>query len=198
MDINVEQLKSGNEKVFEAIVKSYWPRLLRFAQIYIIDVEVAKEVVQDTFLILWNQRSTLEDNTCLITYLMVVSRNKCLNYLKSLHLEQVEINSLNELSIYQRSNQHVLEDEALELLLAKELNRAIEVSLEKLPPRTREIFRKSRIEGLKNKEIAELENISVKAVEFHINKALNQLRSDLSKDYYITLLIFIIYFMKGR
>ena len=198
MDINVEQLKSGNEKVFEAIVKSYWPRLLRFAQIYIMDVEVAKEVVQDTFLILWNQRNTLDNDTCLITYLMVVNRNKCLNYLKGLHLEKVEINSLNESSIYQRSNLHVLEDEALELLLTKELNRAIEASLEKLPPRTQEIFRMSRYEGLKNKDIAELENISVKAVEFHINKALNQLRSDLSKDYYITLLIFIIYFMKGR
>ena len=194
MDINVRQLKESNEQIFKGIVESYWPRLHKFAQIYVLDREAAKEIVQDTFLILWKQRENLDDETCLITYLMVVCRNKCLNYLKSLQFEKVEINELTESAIYQRSNIYVLEDDSLEILVTKELASAVETSLLRLPVRTREIFMMSRYEGLKNKEIADFHNITIKAVEFHINKALNHLRGDLSRDYLISVILMILYF----
>lgn len=190
----IQQLKNGNEKVFEQMVKSYWPRLHSFANIYVVDQEVAKEIVQDTFLALWEQRGNLDDKTCLITYLMVVSRNKCLNYLKSLQLETISIDNLSEYAVYQRSNVYVLEDDSLEILTTKELTSAIAASLEKLPPRTRKIFMLSRYSGLKNKEIAEQLGISIKGVEYHISNALKQLRSDLSKDYF-TILFCILQFL---
>lgn len=180
----IQQLKDGNEKAFEQIVKSYWPRLHAFANIYVIDKEAAKEIVQDTFLVLWDQRRNLDDNTCLITYLMVVSRNKCLNYLKSLQLDTIPIDDLNEYTVYQRGNIYVLEDDSLEILITKELAQAIAISLEKLPTRTREIFMLSRYSGLRNKEIADQLEISTKNVEYHINNALKQLKSDLTKDYF--------------
>lgn len=196
--LSIQQLKQGNQKVFEQIIKSYWPRLNSFAYIYVLDKEVVKEIVQDTFLALWDQRRNLDNETCLITYLMVVSRNKCLNYLKSLQLETIPISDLNEFTVYQRSNLYVMEDESLGILVAKELNLAIEASLEKLSHRTREIFRMSRYEGLKNREIAEREHITVKAVEFHINKALTQLRSDLSKDYFVVFLCILFYVLNKK
>ena len=136
----LQQLKDGNEKTFKQIMKSYLPRLYSFVNIYIVDKEVTEEIMQDT---------------CLITYLMVVSRNKCLNYLKKLQLETIPIDSLSESSLYQRSNIYVLEDDSLEKLAMKELTHAINVSLTKLSPRTREIFILSRFSGLKNKEIAD-------------------------------------------
>lgn len=190
----IQQLKDGNEKVFEQIVKSYWPRLYAFANIYVIDKEAAKEIVQDTFLVLWSQRKYLEDNTCLITYLMVIGRNKCLNYLKSLQLHTIPIDELNEYTVYQRSNVYVLEDDSLEILITKELAQAIATSLEKLPAQTKEIFMLSRYNGLKNKEIADQLGISTKSVEYHIKNALKQLKSDLIKDYF-TIAICILQFI---
>lgn len=190
----IQQLKDGNEKVFEQIVKSYWPRLYAFANIYVINKEAAKEIVQDTFLVLWSQRKYLEDNTCLITYLMVVGRNKCLNYLKSLQLHTIPIDDLNEYTVYQRSNVNVLEDDSLEILITKELAQAIATSLEKLPAQTKEIFMLSRYNGLKNKEIADQLGISTKSVEYHIKNALKQLKSDLIKDYF-TVAICILQFL---
>ena len=149
--------------------------------------------MQDTFLVLWKQREKLDKETCLITYLMVICRNKCFNYLKGLQLEQVEINDLNEFAIYQRSNVYVLENDSLEILMTKELASAIEASLSKLSARTRDIFMMSRYDGFKNKEIAESQCITVKAVEFHINKALSHLRDDLSKEYLIPIIFLILY-----
>ena len=190
----IQQLKDGNEKVFEQIVKSYWPRLYAFANIYVINKEAAKEIVQDTFLVLWSQRKYLEDNTCLITYLMVVGRNKCLNYLKSLQLHTIPIDDLNEYTVYQRSNVYVLEDDSLEILITKELAQAIATSLEKLPAQTKEIFMLSRYNGLKNKEIADQLGISTKSVEYHITNTLKQLKNDLMKDYF-TIAIYILQFI---
>ena len=190
MDISIRQLRNSNEQMFKSIVESYWPRLHKFAQIYVLDREVAKEIVQDTFLVLWKQREKLDKETCLITYLMVICRNKCFNYLKGLQLEQVEI---NEFAIYQRSNVYVLENDSLEILMTKELASAIEASLSKLSARTRDIFMMSRYDGFKNKEIAESQCITVKAVEFHINKALSHLRDDLSKEYLIPIIFLILY-----
>ena len=180
----LQQLKDGNEKTFKQIMKSYLPRLYSFVNIYIVDKEVTEEIMQDTFMALWNQRRDLDDETCLITYLMVVSRNKCLNYLKKLQLETIPIDSLSESSLYQRSNIYVLEDDSLEKLAMKELTHAINVSLTKLPPRTREIFILSRFSGLKNKEIADQLGLTTKGIEYHIGNALKQLRNDLSKDYF--------------
>ena len=180
----LQQLKDGNEKTFKQIMKSYLPRLYSFVNIYIVDKEVTEEIMQDTFMALWNQRRDLDDETCLITYLMVVSRNKCLNYLKKLQLETIPIDSLSESSLYQRSNIYVLEDDSLEKLAMKELTHAINVSLTKLHPRTREIFILSRFSGLKNKEIADQLGLTTKGIEYHIGNALKQLRNDLSKDYF--------------
>lgn len=189
--ITILQLKKSNERVFEQIVQSYWPRLYAFANIYIVDKETAKEITQDTFLTLWLQRENLTDDTCLITYLMVVCRNKCLNNLKSLQLETISIEELGESALYQRSNAYLLADDSLTILITQELTEAIDLSLERLPLRTKEIFMQSRYEGLKNKEIAEKQLISIKAVEFHISKALKQFRDFLSKNYFTLLLTLI-------
>ena len=125
---------------------------------------------------------------------MVVSRNKCLNYLKSLQLHTIPIDDLNEYTVYQRSNVYVLEDDSLEILITKELAQAIATSLEKLPAQTKEIFMLSRYNGLKNKEIADQLGISTKSVEYHIKNALKQLKSDLIKDYF-TVAICILQFI---
>lgn len=154
MDINIERLKNNDERAFKEIVQSYWPRMHKFALTYVMDEEAAKEIVQDTFLALWEHRNELDGDTCLISYLMVINRNKCYNYLKSLHLETIEINELTENTLYQRSHLYVLEDDSLELLVTNELHAAIEASLEKLAPKTKEIFLASRYDGLKNREIA--------------------------------------------
>lgn len=188
MEIDVQLLKNSDEKTFKKIVETYWSRLQKFAFAYVFDEEIAKEIVQDTFLSLWEERKNLNEDTCFITYLMIISKNKCLNYLRTLRLETVDLNDLTETAIYQRSNIYVLEDESLEILITKELRSAIELSLEKLPDKTRKVFMMSRYDGLKNKEIAIQQNITVKTVEFHINKALKQLQSDLCHEYLVTLI----------
>lgn len=161
-----------------------------FSKIYVLKAEVAEEIVQDVFLVLWDKRKNLADNTNLIQYLMVVTRNKCLNHIRNEKLEMVPIESLTEEQIYLRSNAYVLDDDALCSLFTKDLEQSIHVSLSKLSPKTREIFWMSRKDGLKNKEIADRLQVIEKTVEYHLAKALKQIKSDLPEAYKILFILF--------
>lgn len=189
MEYNIELLKKGDEHVFEQIVHSYWKRLNKFAQIYVRDNEIAKELVQDTFLSLWHKRDNLDNNTKLIPYLMVILRNKCINHLKLTKIETMSIDEIDTETIYKKANLHVLEDDASTILEAEDLHRVIESTIDSLPEKTKTIFRLSRIENLSNKEIAERMNLSVKTIEFHITKSLQHLRTHLAKDYFILFIL---------
>lgn len=193
MNLIIKQLQDGNEKVFEQIVREYWPRMFKFALIYTQNNETSQELVQDTFLVLWNNRAVLKDNTNLITYLMVVLRNKCLNLLEQTRIRQLYIEEIDDETIYQRANLYVLQDEASQIVESEDLHKAIERALSKLPDKTREIFMLSRYDGLKNQQIAETKNISQKTVEYHISKALQILKEELPQEYWIW--IFLIRFI---
>ena len=193
MNLIIKQLQGGNEKVFEQIVREYWPRMFKFALIYTQNNETSQELVQDTFLVLWNNRAILKDNTNLITYLMVVLRNKCLNLLEQNRIRQLYIEEIDDETIYQRANLYVLHDEASQIVESEDLHKAIERTLSKLPEKTREVFMLSRYDGLKNQQIAETKNISQKTVEYHISKALQILKEELPQDYWIW--IFLIRFI---
>jgi len=193
MNLIIKQLQDGNEKVFEQIVREYWPRMFKFALIYTQNNETSQELVQDTFLVLWNNRAILKDNTNLITYLMVVLRNKCLNLLEQTRIRQLYIEEIDDETIYQRANLYVLHDEASQIVESEDLHKAIERTLSKLPEKTREVFMLSRYDGLKNQQIAETKNISQKTVEYHISKALQILKEELPQEYWIW--IFLIRFI---
>ena len=193
MNLIIKQLQDGNEKVFEQIVREYWPRMFKFALIYTQNNETSQELVQDTFLVLWNNRAILKDNTNLITYLMVVLRNKCLNLLEQTRIRQLYIEEIDDETIYQRANLYVLQDEASQIVESEDLHKAIKRALSKLPDKTREIFMLSRYDGLKNQQIAETKNISQKTVEYHISKALQILKEELPQEYWIW--IFLIRFI---
>ena len=193
MNLIIKQLQDGNEKVFEQIVREYWPRMFKFALIYTQNNETSQELVQDTFLVLWNNRAILKDNTNLITYLMIVLRNKCLNLLEQTRIRQLYIEEIDDETIYQRANLYVLQDEASQIVESEDLHKAIERALSKLPDKTREIFMLSRYDGLKNQQIAETKNISQKTVEYHISKALQILKEELPQEYWIW--IFLIRFI---
>ena len=147
---------------FSELYLTYYSKLVRFAKEFVILEEDAENIVQDTFLYLWEHLELLEDIDHLDAFLFTLIKNRCLNFLK----HQSYIQAISE----------------VENLLSQ--------TMQKLPERCREIFLLSRIEGLKYKEIAERLDISVNTVENQISIALRKLRSELKE--YLPLLVFII------
>ena len=189
MEYNLALLQEGSEKEFRKIVSDFWVRLYKFASIYTMDDEIAKEITQDTLMSLWNTKENLHDNTNLGTYLSVINRNKCLDHLRKKQIEHLSIDDCSSDAIYTDVNINSLSSSSLDLLISKDLEKALQKALNILPEKTREIFRLSRYEGLKNKEIATQLNISIKTVEFHLNKSLTFLRKELISEIIIILIL---------
>ena len=182
-EINLfEKIRKSDEAAFRVIYDRYVPRLYYFVYEYVPFHDIVENIVQDTFMDLWAKKSKLTDNTNLGAYLYTVAKNNCLYKLRdqrykkklfeSMEVDQSELKvNLDALSVLDTS-----------LITSSEIDQIIEITLMQLPPQCRTVFRLSRIEEKKNKEIAEELGISLKGVERHISKALKLFRTSL-KDY---------------
>lgn len=172
----VFKLKQGNEEVFQNIFNSNYNTVLYFAKEYVLDYEIAREIAQDSFMVLWELRTKLRSDTNLTSYLITIARNKALNYLKHQLIEKKysELTQINRLQ-YQ-INYSSLKDPSSDPFQYIELSEKIQKAIENLPPRCKQVFLMSRKDELKYKEIASQLNITLKTVEKQVSEALKRIR----------------------
>jgi len=145
---------------------------------------MAEEAVQELFVRIWEKRSRLNIETSVKHYFFRSVRNHCLNQIQHQKIKQQYASRIKELSVQEiDSDQNYIEVDLLE---------RIEKSIDSLPAKRQEIFRLSREQGLKYKEIAEELNISIKTVEAQMGLALKHLREDLKEfsNHLVTLFLF--------
>ena len=172
---------------FEKLYKLYYPKMFAFAKNYVPANEDAENIVQDVFLTLWERKEEIEISFTLTTYLFTLVKNRCLNFLRHKLIEE-EYNSQMKEEI--GFNLYALEAIDYSYQSEEELQEIIRRALDTLPERCREVFIKSRIEGLKYKEISDELGISVNTVENQMVTALKILRVAL-KDYLPLLLVLV-------
>lgn len=186
----INDLKSEDraEMAFHRIFGIYYPRLRNFALRFISDEDDAEDIIQDVFGKLWLRRGSLS-YVSLSSLLLTMTRNGCLNFLR--HKGFVDEYNRQYKSSYGDAERLYYLDmlgNADEQLLYDELLQKIKGVVDSLPPRTQEVFRMSREQGLKNREIAEKLGITVKVVEKHISRCLAALRASLG-DKALTILL---------
>ncbi|HEY4789384.1 MAG TPA: RNA polymerase sigma-70 factor [Bacteroidales bacterium] len=168
-------LREGNEMVFETIFKGYYERLCNYANTFVSDMAEAEEMVQSTFLGLWEKHENVEIHTSMKSYLYRAVHNHCLNRIKHYKVRQEHSEELQYQTEYSI-------DSASQELIGIELEQQINLAIGSLPPQCSKIFTLSRFENLTYAEIAEHLNLSVKTVDNQMGKALKILRERL-KDY---------------
>lgn len=171
----VEQIRQDKKGAFEKLFKRYYQQLFLFALRYVPNDEVAEDLVQEMFFNLWNKRHDLFITTSLQSYLYRSVHNQALNYLNHEKVKTVYREKI--VSGYKEKLQ--LEDISYAEI---DLEQKVTDFIEQLPDRRRTIFKLSRFEGLKNREIAEKLGISIKTVEAQMTEALRFLSKKL-KDY---------------
>lgn len=123
----IVQLSSGNSRALRDIMDVYQKRLYKYALQYVKNEFVAEEIVEDVFVALWNKHTELKDVEDISGFLLVITRNLCLNYLRKERLEMIDLASLTEEQIYQRANLYVLEDETLCSLVLKDYEEKLNI-----------------------------------------------------------------------
>ena len=180
-----ESLKAGDITAFEMLFRTFYQPLCNYAFTFVQDHDDAEEIVQSTFLMVWEKKEVLEIRTGVKPYLYAMVRNACLNVIK--HEKVKQQHAAVEMVMGERSVESVTRT-----VMASELEEKIYRAMEALPEQCRLVFKLSRFEELKYAEIATQLNISIKTVENHMGKALKIMREQL-KDYLPILLVL----MKG-
>lgn len=187
------RLKEGAPSAYEELFKQTYPRLQGYCSLFIHDQAQANDLVQECFVRLWEKRQTISPGQSVESLLFVMLRNRCLNYLRDRkhNLKDKNISAIEESEL-----QHLYQLDFTgreEKTLEEKLVEAIRDSVEKLPEKRKLVFVKAKIEGKKNKEVAEELGISVKAVEKHLHQAKEQIRKEmLAKFPLLSVLIAII------
>ena len=176
-------LKNGDEQVFESIFREFYAPLCLHARRYLIDPDIAEEVVQDMFFKMWDRRDSLTINSSLAAYLYKSVTNHALNYLKY----QKHIQKYQEYVGFRTDDNVSIS--AHDALVNSDLEKELLRLIKSMPERRRMIFEMSRHEGLRYNDIAEKLGISVKTVEVQMSKALEFMRNKL-RDYLPVLLVF--------
>lgn len=168
---------------FERLFRKHFKGLCLFAVRYVRDIEIARELVQDAFLSLWEKRETINPEQSVSGYLSATVRNKCLNHIRDHKKMEGRIvpsdQALAELSFV-----------PYDTLVEREVLAEIENAIGELPGKCREIFMLNRFENLRYQEIADRLSISVKTVETQMSKALQHMRLRLGK-YLVTLILIL-------
>ena len=175
----MEALDGGDDGALAELVGRYQNDIFRFCLHYLKNVEVAKEMSQETFLRVYSARSRFEVSRKFKPWILCIARNLCLNEIK--RRKTVHMETLEEYASSARGESgEVLQtpsDGPYEQLLTKERHRALLEMLETLPDDAREIVVLRYFEKLSAREIADTVGSTEGAVRTRLHRILKQLRN---------------------
>ncbi|OFY41795.1 MAG: hypothetical protein A2X18_10680 [Bacteroidetes bacterium GWF2_40_14] len=154
----LENLAKGDRDAFRSLFENYYSSLVFFAEYYVRDQEKAKDIVQELFLRLSDQKDIFDSVTNLKSYLYTTVKNSCIKLLKHEKVkDRYSSYVLTTLTVEDKFWNKVLEEEAYRILYK---------SIDKLPPQTKAVYQLS-MSGFKNQEIADKLGISLETVKTH-------------------------------
>lgn len=175
-------------KDFNQFFVDYQERLIHFATAYVRNEAVAEDCVIESMTSLWLKRDTLSEQQNLLSWVLTVIKNKCIDYLRK---EQKNLHIDNSDSSWEMKERLAgLESFRPDEIFTQEIRDIIDRTLESLPSQTRQIFVLSVYENKKHSEIAQVMHLSVAGVEYHIYKAKDALRVAL-RDYLPAMALFV-------
>lgn len=169
----VGRLVTGDEHAFQILYEYYSPpiygRLLRLVK----STTLAEDLLQQTFLNLWNSRAALDPQRSLSAYLFTIAGNLTLNAWRKAKRDKLLMASLLSGATEQYNNP------TEEWLVKKENAQHIRRAIDALPPQRRKVFRLCKLEERSYAEVSHMLGISHSAVNDHIVKAVRTIKRHL-------------------
>lgn len=187
--ILIDGLHKDNENSLISIHRLFNRKLLLFAKRYVKNLEVAEELVSDSFVKMWNNRYSFHTEEKLKAFLYICTKNACLNHLRHPNVSEsldvilnTEFDLSDEIDVYTK-------------MIHSELIIEINKQVLNLSHRQQEVFNMTFFEGLSTNEIADKLNISLDVVYANRSRAIAILRnrfkmSDYNYVFCVWLMIF--------
>ncbi len=167
----VKNIQKADTNAFRLLYDGFYYDLYRFAQNTVKSKVIAEDIVQDTFIKVWDRRAQLNPDKSIQSYLFTICRNLCLDTLqKAGNTESLRAEIIENYEAQINDDDPTIKNEAL-------LSQAIG----SLPAQRRLVFEKAKLESLSYEQIAAELGISKGTVSDHLVKAMRSVRAYLKK-----------------
>jgi RNA polymerase sigma-70 factor (ECF subfamily) len=169
----ITRFKGGDRLAFEEIVLKYQDRIYNLCRYTLHDSGDAQDAAQEVFLKVYGSLKAYRPESSLYTWLYRIAVNTCFDYNKKFRPKPSDESAVEDLPSAQASPERLYQ--------SKEVGRAIEAALQKLPEKLRTAIVLKEIEGLPYDEIAKVIHTSVGTVKSRISRAREELCRLLQK-----------------
>jgi RNA polymerase sigma-70 factor (ECF subfamily) len=185
------QLKNGDKQAFNHLFNLYSQKIFFFAKGYLKSEKEAEEIVQETFLKIWERRDYLDPDLSINAYLFKIAFNFIQKqFIKNIKEQELKHDFADELIHFDEQTSNMLN---YHFLLDH-----LTCLIDELPPRQREIIILRKLDNYSIKEISEKLSISIKTIETHLTAALKFLKERLKSEKFDDLLLFTLIFRKNN
>ena len=171
-------VKNNDEEYLKEIFRLYYSGLCAYATTFVKVPDLAEEIVQETFIKLWESRAFNNVESSIKAYIFRSVHNNCINYLKNSEVLRRQSKLMAEEILYH--NEVALRNFSpaiIDDLISEELEIRLNDVLSGLPQQARKIFMMSRFDQLSYQEISDSLGISVNTVKTQMKRVLSKLRS---------------------
>ncbi|MDE5423896.1 RNA polymerase sigma-70 factor [Ancylomarina sp. DW003] len=171
---------------FKKLFDSYFPSLCVFANKFVKDEDLSKDIVQEVFVKIWNKVDEFESEKSMKVYFYLSTKNACFDSLKKEKKRNVSYESAE---IIELEDKQVVNE-----ILREETYRMLETAIGQLPDKAQEVMRLN-LNGLSNTEIADELEVSVNTIKTHKILAFRKVREIFGKEFAIFLLADFYHFL---
>lgn len=175
------ELRAGSEKTLKNVFCEYYSLLSSVAYQYVGDKQISEGIAEDVIVHLWEKREQILPLENFRRYILIMVRNRSLDYLK---MEKNHISVENS-----NARCFIADNDIFEDLIRDELQQIIDNTLNSLSPQCRLVFEMSRDQGMTYHEIALELGISDDMVKYQIKRALKAFRKAFSQ--YMVMLVVV-------
>lgn len=170
-NILTKKLIQGNKPAFDSLFFKYYKPLYKYAYNFCKSDDIAEESVQNTFVKIWKNCTSLKPDTEIDKLLFTYTKNEVIDEIRKVNTRRkYEGQLVSELII----------NENTDFDNQNKIKAIIESAIDQLPKKSKEIFRLAKQEGLSINEIAIHLNISKKTVENQLSNAYKKMRTYLN------------------
>ncbi len=163
------KIKQGEKKAFHELYCRYAPRVYKFAMSYLKNKGDSDEIVQNTFLKIWEKKERLNDKQNIKSFIFKVGVNIIYDFIRKKNIEKAY-------SDYLRLNFTLDENYTWHSVVYEEMQQNLQCLLSQMPEQQRKVFYLSKFEGLTNEEIARKLDLSKRTVENHLYRSITFLK----------------------
>ena len=171
-----QRMAQGDDQALRFFFDKYYDELCNYVNLYIRNKAISEDIVQEIFIYLWEKRAVILMDSSVKSYLIRASRNRFLNHLRDEKSHQAIQNTVSS-----KTEKYITPN--YNLLDVNKIEEIINISIDNLPPRCREVYLLHKNDELSYKEIASKMEITEKTVENQMTIALKKLKEQLAPYY---------------